>query len=61
MKILIASLFLPEEKAYHAGGRFVFEIIRALSRRQHEIHLATRFEVGESSSLKATLPDVPSS
>ena len=46
MKILFVSLFLPQEKAYHAGGRYVSELLRRLS-PQHEIHLATRFEEGE--------------
>lgn len=46
MKILFVSLFLPQEKAYHAGGRYVFELLRRLSER-HEIHLATRYEEGE--------------
>ncbi len=46
MKILFVSLFLPQEKAYHAGGRYVFEMIRGLSQR-HEIHLVTRLEESE--------------
>jgi polysaccharide biosynthesis protein PslH len=46
MKILLVSLFLPQEKAYHAGGRYVFELLRNLSRR-HELHLVTRLEEGE--------------
>ena len=46
MKILYVSLFLPQEKSYHAGGRYVFEIIRGLSQR-HEIHLVTRLEENE--------------
>ena len=46
MKILVVSLFLPEEKAYHAGGRYVFEMLRRLSQR-HEIHLVTRLEENE--------------
>ena len=46
MKILFVSLFLPQEKAYHAGGRHVFELLRRLS-LNHEIHLATRLEEGE--------------
>jgi glycosyltransferase involved in cell wall biosynthesis len=43
MKILFVSLFLPMEKSYHAGGRYVFELLRQLSQR-HEIHLATRIQ-----------------
>lgn len=50
MKILFVSLFLPQQKAYHAGGRYVNELIRRLSER-HEIHLATRLEKGEEDSL----------
>ena len=46
MKILFVSLFLPQEKAYHAGGRYVFEVVRKLSKR-HEIYLATRLEERE--------------
>ncbi len=55
MKILFVSLFLPQEKAYHAGGRYVFEMIRDLSQR-HEIHLATRFEESELPSLEDLRP-----
>lgn len=46
MKILLVSLFMPQEKAYHAGGRYVFELVRNLSKR-HELHLVTRLEEGE--------------
>lgn len=46
MKILFVSLFLPMEKSYHAGGRYVFELLRQLSKR-HEIHLATRLQEDE--------------
>ena len=55
MKILFVSLFLPQEKAYHAGGRYVFEIIRGLSQR-HEIHLVTRLEENELSLLESLRP-----
>lgn len=55
MKILFVSLFLPQEKAYHAGGRYVFELVRELSRR-HEIHLATRLQEDEFASLEALRP-----
>ncbi|HJV66861.1 MAG TPA: glycosyltransferase family 4 protein [Geomonas sp.] len=55
MKILFVSLFLPQEKAYHAGGRYVFELLRNLSQR-HEIHLVTRFEQGEEASLAELAP-----
>ncbi len=55
MKILLVSLFLPQQKAKHAGGRYVFEIIRTLSKR-HEIYLATRLEEGEVSELEELKP-----
>lgn len=55
MRVLVASLFLPEEKATHAGGRYVFEVIRSLSGR-HEVSLATRFEEAESPHLEALRP-----
>ncbi len=51
MKILFVSLFLPMEKSYHAGGRYVFELLRQLS-RQHEIHLATRLQEDEFPQLE---------
>ncbi|MDW7710825.1 MAG: glycosyltransferase family 4 protein [Deferrisomatales bacterium] len=43
MKILFVSLFLPQLKSRHAGGRYVYELLRNLSQR-HEVHLATRLE-----------------
>lgn len=46
MKILLVSLFMPHPRAPHAGGRYVYEILRHLSAR-HEVHLATRHEEGE--------------
>lgn len=55
MKILFVSLFLPQEKAYHAGGRYVFEIIRTLSQR-HEIDLVTRIEQDEVGELEGLRP-----
>ncbi|MBU5614566.1 glycosyltransferase family 4 protein [Geomonas azotofigens] len=55
MKILFVSLFLPQQKAYHAGGRYVNELVRRLS-RQHEIHLATRLEQGEEPLLAELAP-----
>jgi len=55
MKILFVSLFLPQEKAYHAGGRYVFELLRSLS-LHHEIHLATRLEEGEEPCLAGLAP-----
>lgn len=55
MKILFVSLFLPQEKAYHAGGRYVYELLRRLSGK-HEIHLATRLQEDEFSGLDALRP-----
>lgn len=55
MKILFISLFLPMEKSYHAGGRYVFELLRELSGR-HEIHLATRIQEDEFPHLEALRP-----
>jgi glycosyltransferase involved in cell wall biosynthesis len=55
VKILFISLFLPQERSYHAGGRYVFEIIRELSGR-HEIYLATRLEEGELSLMSNLKP-----
>ena len=55
MKILLVSLFLPQEKAYHAGGRYVFEVIRNLSKR-HEIYLVTRLEERELPGLESLRP-----
>lgn len=43
MKILIISPFFPYSKVCHAGGKFTYEIIKALSQR-HEIHLLSRIE-----------------
>ena len=55
MKILFISLFLPQEKSYHAGGRYVFEMIRRLS-LSHEIHLITRLEETELPLLEPLRP-----
>ena len=55
MKILLISLFLPRKKASHAGGRYVFEMIKELSRR-HELHLATRVEEQELPHLEELRP-----
>jgi glycosyltransferase involved in cell wall biosynthesis len=55
MKILVVSLFLPQEKAYHAGGRFVFEIIKNISQR-HDIYLVTRLQDDEIESLENLRP-----
>jgi polysaccharide biosynthesis protein PslH len=55
VKILYVSLFLPQEQSYHAGGRYVFEIIRNLSKK-HEIHLVTRLEESELPRLELLKP-----
>lgn len=55
MKILFVSLFLPHPKAGHAGGRYVFELLRQLAPR-HEIHLATRLEEKELPLLDSLWP-----
>lgn len=55
MRILLVSLFLPQEKAYHAGGRYVFEILRHMA-RTHEVHLATRLREDEFPCLEELRP-----
>lgn len=55
LQILFVSLFLPQEKAYHAGGRYVFELIRQLSKR-YAIYLATRLEEKETPLLESLRP-----
>jgi glycosyltransferase involved in cell wall biosynthesis len=55
MKVLFVSLFLPMEKSYHAGGRYVFELLRQLS-RHHEIHLASRLQEDEFHHLEELRP-----
>lgn len=55
MKIFLISLFLPQQKASHAGGRYVFEMIKELSLR-HEIHLATRVDEQELPGLAELKP-----
>lgn len=55
MKLLIVSLFLPHPKAPHAGGRFVYELLRHLS-QSHEIDLATRHEEHEAPLLTHLRP-----
>ena len=47
MKLLIISPFFPHSKVCHAGGKFTYEIIKALSQR-HQIHLLSRIEPDES-------------
>lgn len=55
MKILFVSLFLPQKKANHAGGRYVFELLSNLAQR-HEVHLATRLEEDEFQMLDTLRP-----
>ena len=55
MKILIVSLFFPQKMASHAGGRYVYEIVKNLS-QNHEVYLATRIEEQEYSSLESLKP-----
>jgi len=55
VKILLVSLFLPHPKAPHAGGRYVYELLRHLSSR-HEVDLVTRHEDGEAHLLEDLRP-----
>jgi glycosyltransferase involved in cell wall biosynthesis len=55
MKILLVSLFLPRKDASHAGGRFVYEELLHLSKK-NEVYLATRHEDTEQSALAALRP-----
>jgi glycosyltransferase involved in cell wall biosynthesis len=55
MRILFVSLFLPYERAGHAGGRYVFELLRGLSKR-HEIDLVARVEEQEDRHLETLRP-----
>jgi glycosyltransferase involved in cell wall biosynthesis len=55
MKILFVSLFLPHPEAGHAGGRYVFELLKRLSSR-HELTLATRVELSEAKKLDDLRP-----
>jgi len=55
MRILLISLFMPHPKAPHAGGRYVYELLRHLADR-HEVDLVTRHEVGEAHLLEDLRP-----
>lgn len=55
MKILLVSLFMPHPKAPHAGGRYVFEILKNLSEK-HEVHLVTRCDHEDESLLEDIRP-----
>lgn len=55
MKLLIVSLFLPHPQAPHAGGRYVYEILRHLSRK-HEVHLVTRYDAEDADMLNDLRP-----
>ena len=55
MKILLISLFMPNPKASHAGGRYVYELLRHLSQK-HEVDLATRYESADERFLDDLQP-----
>jgi hypothetical protein len=55
MKILLVSLFMPHPKAPHAGGRYVYEILRHLSLK-HEVHLVTRYDTEDADLLNDLRP-----
>jgi glycosyltransferase involved in cell wall biosynthesis len=55
MKILLVSLFLPHPRAPHAGGRYVYELLRHLS-QTHEVDLVTRHEEDEEPLLADLRP-----
>lgn len=55
MRILLVSLFLPHPEAPHAGGRFVFELLRHLSAK-HQVTLVTRHESAEAHLLDELRP-----
>ncbi|MHB1953613.1 MAG: glycosyltransferase family 4 protein [Sulfobacillus sp.] len=50
MKILLITLYLPKQRSHHAGGRYVYELIRGLC-GTHEIHLFTRAGADDSDDL----------
>lgn len=50
MNILLVSPFLPYQRAPHAGGRYVYELLCHLSVR-HRVDLATRYEKREEELL----------
>lgn len=55
MKMLLVTLFLPHHKATHAGGRYVFEVLRHVA-QQHEVHLVTRLGEDEIPLLDSLKP-----
>jgi len=55
MRILLISLFMPHPKAPHAGGRYVYELLRHLA-DSHEVDLVTRHEEGEAHFLADLRP-----
>jgi glycosyltransferase involved in cell wall biosynthesis len=55
MNILLVSLFLPHQRAPHAGGRYVYELLRHLAAK-HVIDLATRHETVEVDLLEDLRP-----
>lgn len=54
-QLLLVSLFLPQAKADHAGGRLVFEILRELSAK-FDIHLFTRLAESQAKDLGSLAP-----
>jgi glycosyltransferase involved in cell wall biosynthesis len=44
MKILFVTPFFPCSSIGHAGGNFIYEVIKELSRRRHQIHLLARID-----------------
>lgn len=51
MKILIITPFFPHASVHHAGGKFVYELIKHLYRR-HDIYLFSRIEPHEIKFVK---------
>lgn len=39
MKILVVSPWLPHSESLHAGGQTLYQVIRALSERNHNVHV----------------------
>ena len=62
MKILIVTPFFPHSSVGHAGGKFIYEIVKALSQR-HKIHLLSRIEPDQFvfiDEMKAFCTHIPS-
>ncbi len=52
MKILMVAPHMPAPRAFQAGERFVFELIKQLA-EYHEIHLIVRMERGREKSVNS--------